>query len=56
VEGTDRVFPDDAWWPRIGRTRLVIGRPLRIDPETEAGEVTRRLEAAVRGLATEVKG
>jgi long-chain acyl-CoA synthetase len=52
LEGTARVFPDDAWWPRFGRTRFVVGPPLWIEPETDAAEATRRVEAAVRRLAT----
>ncbi|MBI4169475.1 MAG: AMP-binding protein [Acidobacteria bacterium] len=50
VEGTARVLPDGASWPRIGRTRLVFGPPLRIDESAEAGEATRLIEAAVRAL------
>jgi long-chain acyl-CoA synthetase len=53
VEGTAEVLPDDAWWPRRGRTRLVLGAPLIIEPDADAAEVTRRLEARVRELKTE---
>jgi long-chain acyl-CoA synthetase len=50
LEGTGRVLPDWAWIPRFGRTRLLLGAPLRVEPEEEAGEATRRIEAAVREL------
>jgi long-chain acyl-CoA synthetase len=50
VEGTADVLPDDAWWPRLGRVRLVLGAPLTIEPDADATEVTRRLEARVREL------
>ncbi|HYV86591.1 MAG TPA: AMP-binding protein [Patescibacteria group bacterium] len=53
VEGTSRVLPDDAWWPRRGRTSLVIGAPMSIEPDADAAEVTRRLEASVRALRAE---
>jgi long-chain acyl-CoA synthetase len=51
VEGTVQVFPDDAWWPRFGRTRLVLGRPFNVDPDADAGEITRQIETAVRQVA-----
>jgi 1-acyl-sn-glycerol-3-phosphate acyltransferase len=51
VEGTHAVLPDDAWWPRFGRTRVVLGAPLTFAPDAEAAEITARLEAAVRALA-----
>jgi acyl carrier protein len=50
VEGTAEVLPDHAWIPRFGRTRLVLGPPIHVDPNGEATEITRRLEAAVRAL------
>jgi long-chain acyl-CoA synthetase len=50
VEGTARVLPDGARWMRRGRTRLVLGEPLRIDPDADPAETTRRLEMAVRRL------
>ena len=50
VEGTAHVLPDDAWWPRLGRVRLVLGAPLTIEPDADAAEVTRSLEARVREL------
>ncbi len=51
VEGTVQVFPDDAWWPRFGRTRLVLGRPFQVDADADAGAITRQIEAAVRQVA-----
>jgi long-chain acyl-CoA synthetase len=51
VSGTAAVLPDEAWWPRFGRTRMVLGAPITIAPEADAGETARQLEAAVRGLA-----
>jgi len=50
VEGTAPVLPDDVWWPRFGRTRLVLGPPIQIDPDGDAATITRDLEAAVRAL------
>jgi long-chain acyl-CoA synthetase len=50
VEGTARVLPDGARWMRRGRTRLVLGEPLCIDPAADPAETTRRLEKAVREL------
>ncbi|MGH9797213.1 MAG: AMP-binding protein [Candidatus Polarisedimenticolia bacterium] len=55
IEGTGRVLPDWAWLPRFGRTRLLLGAPLRIGPEEEAGEATRRIETAVRELQNELR-
>jgi len=51
LEGTAQVLPDGRYWPRFGRTRLILGPPLTIDPESDASDATRRIEAAVRGLA-----
>ena len=50
VEGTDVVLPNGRYWPRVGRSRLVLGPPLNIDPDADAAEVTRQLEAAVLRL------
>jgi len=52
VEGTARVLPEGAWWLRFGRTRLVLGEPLFVDPEADPAGTARRLEEAVRGLQT----
>ena len=35
---------------RVGRTRLILGPPLFIDPGADALEATREIEAAVRRL------
>ncbi len=48
---TARVLPDGRYWPRPGRTRLILGPPLFIDPGADAAETTRRIEDAVRRLA-----
>jgi long-chain acyl-CoA synthetase len=50
VEGTARVLPEGRYWPSIGKARLVLGRPLRIDSRADAAETTRLIEAAVRVL------
>jgi 1-acyl-sn-glycerol-3-phosphate acyltransferase/acyl carrier protein len=50
VEGTDAVLPQGRYWPRRGRTRLVLGSPLYVDPEADASDVTRQIEEAVRRL------
>jgi long-chain acyl-CoA synthetase len=52
IEGTAQVLPDDAWWPRLGHTTLLLGTPLSIEPAADAAEVTRTLEARVRELKT----
>jgi long-chain acyl-CoA synthetase len=54
VEGTARVLPDGRYWPRVGRTRLVLGPPLFIDPGADAAVATRQIEAAVRRLGPPV--
>jgi len=56
VEGTAAVLPDKAYWPRFGKTRLVLGAPIRIDPDADPAEVTRRLEEAVRTLMKVTRG
>jgi long-chain acyl-CoA synthetase len=50
IEGTDRVLPDGRYWPRRGRTRIVLGPPLFIEPDTDPSEASDRIEAAVRRL------
>ena len=50
VEGTARVLPEGAWWLRFGRTRLVLGEPLFVDPEADPQGIANRIEEAVRGL------
>jgi long-chain acyl-CoA synthetase len=50
VEGTDRILPEGRYWPRLGRTRLILGPPLHVDPDADAAEVTRQIEAAVQKL------
>lgn len=50
IEGTGRVLPDDAYIPKFGRTTLVLGPPIDIPPDLDAGEATARIEAAVRAL------
>jgi long-chain acyl-CoA synthetase len=50
LEGTAQVLPDGRYWPRLGRTRLIIGPPLTIDPAADAADATRQIEAAVRRL------
>jgi long-chain acyl-CoA synthetase len=50
IEGTAQVLPDGRYWPRFGRTRLVIGPPLAIDPGTDAAVATAQIEAAVLRL------
>jgi len=50
VEGTTEIFPDDAWWPRIGAARLTFGPPLVFEADADPAEATRRIEAAVRAL------
>ncbi|HKY32287.1 MAG TPA: lysophospholipid acyltransferase family protein, partial [Candidatus Polarisedimenticolia bacterium] len=50
LEGTGRVLPTGSFIPRPGRTRLVIGEPMAIDPEMDPAEIASRLEEAVRRL------
>ncbi|HEU5179197.1 MAG TPA: AMP-binding protein [Candidatus Polarisedimenticolia bacterium] len=50
LEGTSHVLPERVYWPRFGKTRIVIGRPVVIDARADPAETTRRLETAVREL------
>ena len=50
IEGTERVLPDGRYWPRRGRTRIVLGAPLSIDPDADPAEASDRIEAAVKRL------
>ena len=50
VEGTADVLPDHRYWPKFGKTKLVLGAPMRIDPDADPAETTRRLEEAIRIL------
>jgi long-chain acyl-CoA synthetase len=56
VEGTERVLPDRARWPRLGRTRIVLGAHLTFAHDADAAEVTRSLEDAVRRLHDRLAG
>jgi 1-acyl-sn-glycerol-3-phosphate acyltransferase len=56
VEGTAQVLPDEARWMRRGRTRLVLGEPMRIDPQADPAETAGRLEEAVRRLEESAAG
>ncbi len=51
VEGTAKVLPERVYWPRFGRTRLILGPPLWIAPDANPAEATHLIEAAVRRLA-----
>jgi long-chain acyl-CoA synthetase len=55
VEGTARVLPEGVYWPRFGRTRLILGPPLWIDHDADPAEATRLIEAAVRRLVPPVR-
>ncbi|MCI0655734.1 MAG: hypothetical protein L0170_01520, partial [Acidobacteria bacterium] len=50
VEGTKEVLPDEVYWPRFGKTKLVLGAPIHFEPDADPAEITRRLEDAVRKL------
>ena len=50
LEGTAQVLPEKVYWPRSAKTRIVIGRPILIDPEADPSETTKLLEQAVRDL------
>jgi long-chain acyl-CoA synthetase len=50
VEGTKEVLPDEAYWPRFGKTKLVLGAPIHFEPDADPAEITHRLEEAVRKL------
>jgi len=56
IEGSAEVLPDKAYWPTFGKTKLVLGAPITIDPEDDPADVTRRLEEAVRRLMQVTKG
>jgi len=49
LEGLERVLHKDARFPAPGRASVRFGEPLRFAGE-DAGEVSRRVEAAVRAL------
>jgi hypothetical protein len=51
LEGTSKILPEDAWWPRFGRARLVFGPTFRIEPEASAEQAMRRAEEAIRALS-----
>jgi long-chain acyl-CoA synthetase len=51
MDGTAGVLPAGARWPHRGRTRVVFGAPISIEPGKDASAVTRRIEEAVRRLA-----
>jgi long-chain acyl-CoA synthetase len=56
VEGTGEVLPDGTYWPQFGKARAVLGVPIRIEPDADPAEVTRRLEDAVRLLRRATRG
>jgi long-chain acyl-CoA synthetase len=56
VEGTKEVLPDEAYWPRFGKTKLVLGAPIHFEPDADPAEITRRLEDAVRKLMQATTG
>jgi long-chain acyl-CoA synthetase len=50
VQGTKEVLPDGRYWPRFGKTKLVLGAPIHFEPDADPAEITRRLEDAVATL------
>ena len=50
VQGTKEVLPDGRYWPRFGKTKLVLGAPIHFEPDADPAEITRQLEDAVRKL------
>jgi 1-acyl-sn-glycerol-3-phosphate acyltransferase len=56
IEGSGDVLPDGTYWPRFGKARVVLGAPIRIEPDADPTEVTRRLEEAVRLLMRATRG
>jgi len=56
VQGTKEVLPDGRYWPRFGKTKLVLGAPIHFEPDADPAEITRRLEEAVRKLMQATTG
>ena len=56
IEGSAGVLPDKAYWPTFAKTKLVLGAPIKIDPDADPAEITRLLEDAVRKLMQVTKG
>ena len=50
IEGTEEVLPNGRYWPRRGRTRVVLGTPFSVPPDADPSEAARRIEEAVRRL------
>ena len=55
IEGTDSILPNGRYWPRLGRARLVLGHPFRVEPDADAGEAARQIELAVRRLQAQIR-
>ena len=50
VEGLFEMLPVGRRWPRLGRARLKIGKPLQAGEGEDYRSFTARVEAAIRGL------
>jgi len=50
IHGSEKVLPDGRYWPKFGKTRLVLGTPIHFAPDADPAEITKRLENAVATL------
>ncbi len=55
LAGTHSVMPKGSKFPKAGRTLVLFGDPIRIDPSERIRRLNRRIEAAVSELADEVR-
>jgi 1-acyl-sn-glycerol-3-phosphate acyltransferase len=53
VDGTGRVLPKGANWPRRGRTAVVFGAPLRLADGEDARQFAARIQQSIDQLADE---
>ena len=50
IDGTDRILPPGAGWPRPGRVTIAVGTPIHRDPDESASAFTARIRAEIEGL------
>lgn len=55
LAGTSSVLPKGRSWPRFGKTLVLFGAPLRVDPGERIRRLNQRIEQAVSELADEAR-
>lgn len=55
LAGTNSVLPKGRSWPKAGKTLVIFGYPLRVDPGERIRRLNERIERAVSELADEVR-